>query len=78
MNMQLAVDTAFLEAAAQFIGLTSSGLSSKQAEALERISFDWILNPEKWVGSNYGELARARDQVRHPFPFVIQELHSLH
>ena len=61
--MQLAVDTAFLEAAVQLFGPSSSGLSPKQAEALERISFDWILNPEKWVGSSFGELARARDQV---------------
>ncbi len=74
--MQLAVDTAFLEVAVQFIGPTSNGLSAKQAEALERISFDWILNPEQWVGSSHTELFKARDQVTQLWVEVLRLIPS--
>lgn len=61
--MQLAVETVFLEAAIQLVGPESSGLSDRQAEALERLAFDWALNAETYVDPKFSELCRAREQV---------------
>lgn len=53
----------FLETAAQLVSQGSSSLSDRQADALEKLAFDWILNAEKYVESRFPELARARDKV---------------
>lgn len=61
--IQLAVETVFLEAASQLVTPGSSGLSARQAEALERLAFDWALNAETYVEPKYGELTRYRERV---------------
>lgn len=60
---QLAVETVFLEAANELVAPSSSGLSGRQAEALERLAFDWALNAETYVEPKFGELTRARERV---------------
>ena len=65
MTAQLAVERVFLQTSVQLIGEGSSGLLEKQAEALERLSWDWIINAEKYVEPKYAELHRAREKVRH-------------
>ena len=61
--MQLAVETVFLEAANQLVAPGSSGLSGRQAEALERLAFDWALNAETYVEPKFGELTKSRERV---------------
>lgn len=61
--IQLAVETVFLEAASQLVAPGSSGLSGRQAEALERLAFDWALNAETYVEPKFGELTRSRERV---------------
>ncbi len=60
---QLAVETVFLEAGGRLVGRGGGGLSERQADALERLAFDWILNAEKYVEPKFAELGRARDRV---------------
>lgn len=76
---QLAVETVFLEASDRLVDGESSGLSERQADALERLAFDWILNAEKYVEPKFAELARARDKVRPASQRLRQgrEAHSL-
>lgn len=64
--MQLAVETVFLEASEKAVGPGSSGLSERQADALERLAFDWLLNAEKYVEPRFVELLRARERVSPP------------
>ena len=54
----------FLETAAQLVSDGSSPLSERQADALEKLSFDWILNADKYVEMRYSELYKAREKVR--------------
>lgn len=61
--LQLAVETVFLEASNQLVGPGSSGLSGRQAEALERLAFDWALNAETYVEPKFSDLTRAREKV---------------
>ena len=56
----------FLETAAQLVSDGSSPLSERQADALEKLSFDWILNADKYVEMRYSELYKAREKVRDP------------
>jgi hypothetical protein len=60
---QLAVETVFLEASCRAVTPGSSGLSERQADALERLAFDWVLNAEKYVDPRFVELAQAREKV---------------
>ena len=60
---QLAVESVFLEASVGLVGTASSGLSERQADALERLAFDWLLNADKYVEPKYPELHRARDKA---------------
>ena len=41
----------------------SSELSDRQAEALEKLTFDWVLNAEKYVDARFSELYRAREKA---------------
>ena len=61
---QLAVEAVFLEASKQLVGPGSSGLSGRQAEALERLAFDWALNAETYVEPKYSDLGKAREKVQ--------------
>lgn len=63
LRKKLAVETVFLEAANQLVGPSSSGLSERQAEALERLAFDWALNAETYVDPKFSDLTRAREKV---------------
>ena len=58
----------FLETAAQLVSDGSSPLSERQADALEKLSFDWILNADRYVEMRYSELYKAREKVRDPHP----------
>jgi hypothetical protein len=62
--LQLAVEAVFLEASHQLVGPGSSGLSGRQAEALERLAFDWALNAETYVDPKFSDLTKAREKVR--------------
>lgn len=62
-TLQLAVETVFLEASHQLVGPESSGLSGRQAEALERLAFDWALNAETYVEPKFSDLIKAREKV---------------
>ena len=66
MRPQLAVEAVFLEASDRLVGSDTSGLSERQADALERLAFDWILNAEKYVEPKFTELTRAREKARPP------------
>ena len=70
-KLQLAVETVFLEASKQLVGQTSSGLSGRQAEALERLAFDWALNAETYVEPKFSDLGKAREKVK-MFTFSTQ------
>ncbi len=61
--LQLAVEAVFLEASHQLVGPGSSGLSGRQAEALERLAFDWALNAETYVEPKFSDLIKAREKV---------------
>ncbi|KAK9839278.1 hypothetical protein WJX81_005497 [Elliptochloris bilobata] len=63
LRKRLAVETVFLEASVRLVDGDSSGLSERQADALERLAFDWILNAEKYVEPKFAELVRAREKV---------------
>ena len=63
MCLQMAAETIFLEAATATVGDGSSGLSSQQADALERLAFDWIMNADKYVEPRHTELLRPREKV---------------
>lgn len=60
---QLAVERIFLETSVQLVCEGSSDLSDRQAEALEKLTFDWILNAEKYVDVRFSELYKAREKV---------------
>ncbi len=66
LHPQLAVEAVFLEASDRLVGGDTSGLSERQADALERLAFDWILNAEKYVEPKFAELARAREKAHPP------------
>ncbi|KAL0053523.1 hypothetical protein WJX82_006983 [Trebouxia sp. C0006] len=63
LRKKLAVEAVFLEASHQLVGPGSSGLSGRQAEALERLAFDWALNAETYVEPKFSDLIRAREKV---------------
>lgn len=53
----------FLETSVQLVSEGSSELSERQAEALEKLTFDWVLNAEKYVDARFSELYKAREKV---------------
>ena len=61
--MQLAVEKIFLETSVQLVSEGSSELSDRQAEALEKLTFDWVLNAEKYVDARFSELYKAREKA---------------
>ena len=73
--LQLAVEAIFLEAVQRLAPPAGSGLSVKQADALQHLAFDWILYADKYVDPRFQELAVYRDQVaargRHPDLFLL-------
>ncbi|KAL3146696.1 hypothetical protein ABBQ32_000920 [Trebouxia sp. C0010 RCD-2024] len=71
LRKKLAVETVFLEASKQLVGPGSSGLSGRQAEALERLAFDWALNADTYVEPKYSDLGRAREKLT---KLQVQEL----
>jgi hypothetical protein len=65
--MQLAVEAVFLEATLQLVGARSSALSGSQADALQKLVFDWVLRGDKFVDPRHAELSRPKEQVRGAF-----------
>ena len=61
--VQLAVEKIFLETSVQLVSEGSSELSDRQAEALEKLTFDWVLNAEKYVDARFSELYKAREKA---------------
>lgn len=61
--LQLAVEATFLEAALQVVEPAADTLPDNQARAVEKLTFDWILNAEKYVGPQVPELFTARNKV---------------
>ena len=53
----------FLETSVQLVSEGSSELSDRQAEALEKLTFDWVLNAEKYVDARFSELYKAREKA---------------
>ena len=53
----------FLETSVQLVSEGSSDLSDRQAEALEKLTFDWVLNAEKYVDVRFSELYKAREKA---------------
>lgn len=53
----------FLETSVHLVCEGSSELSDRQAEALEKLTFDWVLNAEKYVDARFSELYRAREKA---------------
>ena len=62
-GLQLAVEAVFLEATLQLVGAQSSPLSTSQADALQKLVFDWVLRGDKFVDPKHAELARPKEQV---------------
>lgn len=54
----------FLETATYIVCPGSNEVSDRQAEALEKLTFDWVLNAEKYVDARFSELYKAREKAR--------------
>ena len=61
--LQLAVEGVFLEATLRLVGPASAPLSGSQADALQKLVFDWVLRGDTFVDPRHAELLRPREQV---------------
>lgn len=56
----------FLEATLRLVGAASAPLSGSQADALQKLVFDWVLRGDTFVDPRHAELLRPREQARPP------------
>jgi hypothetical protein len=61
--LQLLTEALFLEAALQLVSADCSKLTINQAKELEHLTFDWIINGEKYIDFRFPELHKVRDRV---------------
>lgn len=54
----------FLEATLQLVSAYPAVLTAQQAREMEHLAFDWILNADKYVAINQGDLGTIKERVR--------------